>query len=211
MSASQTHLTLPIPNGWFAVEWSRDLIAGEVKRIRYFDRELVLFRTRSGVPRVLDAYCPHLGAHIGEGGRVIGETVRCPFHGWRFDGDGSCVEIPYCKRIPTSARLQAWNVAERNRMIFVWHHAEGKPPSWDVPTMPELDDKEWSEPRFFDLRVAVHMQELAENNCDPVHFQIVHGSNEVPASEYTLAEDGRFFRIVSRGPQETPIGTIPVL
>ena len=58
------HVPLPIPDGWFAVAFSKDLIAGEVKRIRYFDEELVLFRTRSGVPRVLDGYCAHLGAHL---------------------------------------------------------------------------------------------------------------------------------------------------
>lgn len=58
-----------IPNGWYAVGWSKDLAKGEVKRIRYFDRELVLFRGRSGEPKVLSAYCPHIGAHLAEGGR----------------------------------------------------------------------------------------------------------------------------------------------
>ena len=58
-----------IPNGWYAVAWSKDLGVGDVQRIRYFDNEMVLFRTRSGKARVLDAYCPHLGAHLAEGGR----------------------------------------------------------------------------------------------------------------------------------------------
>ena len=80
------HDPLPIPNGWFAVAWSRELHAGDVRPIHYFGEDLVLFRTRSGQARVLDAFCPHLGAHLGYGGRVMGETVRCPFHGWQFDG-----------------------------------------------------------------------------------------------------------------------------
>ena len=75
-----------IPNGWFAVAWSRELRPGEVHRIRAFGEDLVLFRTHSGVPRVLSAYCPHLGAHLAEGGRVMGESIRCPFHGWQYDG-----------------------------------------------------------------------------------------------------------------------------
>jgi phenylpropionate dioxygenase-like ring-hydroxylating dioxygenase large terminal subunit len=207
MTAPQDHTPLPIPNGWFAVAWSRELVAGEATRIRYFDHEMVLFRTRSGAAKVLDAYCPHLGAHLGEGGRVMGESIRCPFHGWQFDGSGNCVEIPYCERIPPRAQLRAWDVVERNGMIFVWHHAEGKPPSWDVPVMPELGDAEWTEPRTFELRVGVHMQDMAENNCDPVHFRFVHKNMEVPPSEVSYGDDGRFFRIVSRSQHQMPTGT----
>ncbi len=207
MNAPQSHSALTLPNGWFAVAFSRDLLTGEVKRLRYFDRELVLFRTRSGEPKLLDAYCAHLGAHLGEGGRVVGERIRCPFHGWQYDGTGMCVEIPYCSQIPPRARLRAWDVVERNRMIFAWRHAEEKPPTWDVPVMSELDDEAWTEPRVFELRVAVHMQDMAENNCDPVHFQFVHKNAEIPPSELSYGDDGRFFRMVSRSQHETPLGS----
>jgi len=203
------HVSLHIPNGWFAVAWCKELVKGDVKRIRYFDEELVLFRTRSGEATVLDAYCPHLGAHLAEGGRVIGETIRCPFHGWQYDRTGSCVKIPYAEgeRIPRKARVRPWDVVERNGMIFVWHHAEGKPPSWEVPAMPELEDPAWTEPRTFELEVPVHMQDMAENNCDPVHFQFVHGNTQVPESVVSYGEDGRFMRMLSNHPQETPQGT----
>jgi phenylpropionate dioxygenase-like ring-hydroxylating dioxygenase large terminal subunit len=196
-----------IPNGWFAVAFSRDLGEGEVKRIRYFDEELVLFRTRSGRAAVLSAYCPHLGAHLGEGGRVTGEGIRCPFHAWEFGVDGECKRIPYCDRIPPAARTRSWDVRERNRMIFVWHHAEQKPPDWEIPEVPEFLDPEWTEPRHFELEVGVHMQEMAENNCDPVHFLYVHSAVKVPESEISYAEDGRFFRISSTNEHETPFGT----
>src|SRR5262245_38908340 len=83
----QENTVLPIPNGWFAVEWSKELIPGQVKSIHYFGEDLVIFRGRSGEAHVLDPYCPHLGAHLGEGGRVMGEALRCPFHGWTFDGN----------------------------------------------------------------------------------------------------------------------------
>ena len=203
------HVSLHIPNGWFAVAWCKELVKGDVKRIRYFDEELVLFRTRSGEATVLDAYCPHLGAHLAEGGRVIGETIRCPFHGWQYDRTGSCVKIPYAEgeRIPRKACVRPWDVVERNGMIFVWHHAEGKPPSWEVPAMPELEDPAWTEPRTFELEVPVHMQDMAENNCDPVHFQFVHGNTQVPESVVSYGEDGRFMRMLSNHPQETPQGT----
>jgi phenylpropionate dioxygenase-like ring-hydroxylating dioxygenase large terminal subunit len=195
-----------IPNGWFAVAWSKDLVDGDVKRLQYFDEELVLFRTRSGEAKVLDAYCPHLGAHLAEGGRVVGESVRCPFHGWQYDGTGACVAIPYSKKIPPKARVRAWDVVERNQMIFVWRHAEEKPPYWEVPTISQLQDPEWTEPRAFEYEVPVHMQDMAENNCDPVHFQYVHGMAGTPPSTSEYGEDGRFLRMVSYGEQELPNG-----
>ena len=197
-----------IPNGWFAVGWSRDLAIGEVRRIYYFEEELVLFRTRTGKSRVLSAYCSHLGAHLAEGGRVAGETVRCPFHAWQYDGEtGKCVEIPYCDRIPKKAKVRAWETMERNGMIFVWHHGEQKPPDWEVPEIPQLSDSDWAEPRTFEIEVPIHMQDMAENNLDPVHFQVVHSMLSVPDTHIDFAESGRFMHAVSYSEQETPYGT----
>ena len=78
----------------YLCEEADSLPPGGVLSLRYFGRELVLFRTESGEPRVLDAFCPHLGAHLGHGGKVQGESIRCPFHGWCFDGRGACTAIP---------------------------------------------------------------------------------------------------------------------
>ena len=85
----------PIPFGWYALAPSSELAVGDVKPLHYFGRELVLFRTESGQPAVLNAFCPHLGAHLGHGGHVEGESISCPFHAWKFDGDGFCTDLPY--------------------------------------------------------------------------------------------------------------------
>ena len=61
-------INLPMPFGWFVVCYSDELAKGEVKPVTYFERELVVWRGEDGAPRVLDAYCPHLGAHLGYGG-----------------------------------------------------------------------------------------------------------------------------------------------
>ena len=202
------HTTLPIPNGWFAVAWSKDLIAGQVQSIHYFDEDLVLFRTRGGDARVVDAYCVHLGAHLGEGGRVVGDAVRCPFHGWTFDGaTGRCVTIPYCDRIPAKAAVRAWPVQEKNGMIFVWHDDQGRDPHWDFPLLPEIGHADWSEPCTFELEVPVHVQDMHENNNDPVHFQFVHGAMEPLPSDISYAADGRAYRITSVTERQTPMGT----
>jgi len=204
----QEHVTLPIPNGWFAVEWSHELTVGQVKSIHYFGQDMVLFRTRAGEARVLDAWCPHLGAHLGEGGRVIGETVRCPFHGWQFDGqDGHCTSIPYCSRIPAKAAVGAWAVCERNGMIFVWHHVLGEAPSWDFPILEEIGHADWSPAQTYELEIPIHVQDMHENNNDPVHFQYVHGNVDPLPTEITYDSDGRHYRIVSEVKSETPFGT----
>ncbi len=199
---------LPIPNGWFAVEWSHELHVGDVKPIAYFGEEMVLFRTRSGIAKVLDPFCPHLGAHIGHGGRVMGETVRCPFHGWQYDGEtGECAHSPSCDRIPAGARLRPWSTQEKNGLIWVWYHSDAKPPEWDFPEVPEIAHEDWSEPSYFELEIDAHIQETHENNNDPVHFQYVHGMPETPPSEITFSEDGRHYQIVSHSENVMPSGT----
>jgi nitrite reductase/ring-hydroxylating ferredoxin subunit len=203
------HVQLPIPNGWFAVEFSRELRDGDVKPIEYCGEELVLFRTRSGQARVLDAFCPHLGAHLAHGGRVMAETIRCPFHGWQFDGTtGDCTHIPYCERLPAKAKVRAWDVQEKNGLIWIWHHAEQKPPEWDFPALSEFDDDEWSEPRTFEAIFEAHIQDTHENNNDPVHFHFVHGSKEIPESEIHYTPDSTHYRIISHNDYDYPFGTI---
>ena len=55
-----------------------------------------VFRSEGGEVIILDAYCPHLGANLAVGGKVRGDCLECPFHGWVFDGHaGKCVSIPY--------------------------------------------------------------------------------------------------------------------
>src|SRR5687768_10820319 len=72
------------PSGWYRVALSDQIRAGELMSLSYFGRELIAFRTDDGDVQVMEAHCPHLGAHIGVGGRVEGSCVVCPFHGWRF-------------------------------------------------------------------------------------------------------------------------------
>src|SRR5690348_14470768 len=109
---------LPIPNGWFKLLLSSELKVGDVKPVRALGKNFVAFRGESGKAAVLDAYCPHLGAHLGFGGTVVGDTVRCPFHGWQWSTDGRCAKIPYTERIPQGAATKSWPVAERNGKIW---------------------------------------------------------------------------------------------
>jgi phenylpropionate dioxygenase-like ring-hydroxylating dioxygenase large terminal subunit len=165
----------PFPNGWYRALYSDELAAGEVKTLRYMARELVAFRDEAGGTHLLDAYCPHLGAHLGVGGEVVGSALRCPFHHWEWAGDGSCRKIPYAKRIPAGARLRAYPTEERHGLLYFWFHAEGEPPGFDLPEIPEYGDPgftpDWSRSGW---TIRTHPQEILENGVDWQHLTPVH-------------------------------------
>jgi phenylpropionate dioxygenase-like ring-hydroxylating dioxygenase large terminal subunit len=93
---------------------------------------MVLLRTRSGHVRLLEAYCPHLGAHLAVGGRVEGETLVCPFHGWRFDtASGRLLEVPYSPRCP-KVRLRTAPVAVVDGLV----HGFARPEAPGAPVHP---------------------------------------------------------------------------
>ncbi|MBW2425066.1 MAG: Rieske 2Fe-2S domain-containing protein, partial [Deltaproteobacteria bacterium] len=83
------------PNGWFDIGFADELALRQVRPLNLFGQDVVLYRGRGGDAHLLDAHCPHLGAHLGHGGKVAGDDLVCPFHAWRFDGRGSCMNVPY--------------------------------------------------------------------------------------------------------------------
>lgn len=126
---------------------------GEVRRLRRFGEELVVFRGEDGTLAVTDAHCPHLGADLG-GGTVVGDTLRCPFHGFRFDASGRCVHVPTCERIPKKLQLRAWPVREARGAVFLWWSPTNARPSGDVPRIDEAEDDAWLRPTFVTTEVT---------------------------------------------------------
>ncbi|MCA9662075.1 MAG: Rieske 2Fe-2S domain-containing protein [Myxococcales bacterium] len=186
----------PYPTSWIQIGWSHELRRGQVRAVRCLGRELVLFRGEDGRVRVVDAYCPHLGAHLGVGGSVVGNDLRCPFHGWEFDGAGACTRIPYARKIPKRARLGAWTVREVNGQILIWHDADGRPPWFTIPEVPEFGSKEWTKPRIYETTIRTRWRELVENGVDRGHFFALHEFPEPPELEFRT--DGPRFSMTSR-------------
>ncbi|WP_101756658.1 Rieske 2Fe-2S domain-containing protein [Oceanicoccus sp. KOV_DT_Chl] len=184
---------MPMPFGWFAIGYSDELAISEIKNIYYFDREMVLFRTEAGKVSLIDPACPHLGAHLGHGGTVQGESIRCPFHHWQFDTEGVISDIPYAQRIPAKwegkACLKTYSVCEKNNVIWAWYHPEDEAPDHDVIELTEATDPEWSEPRRYMWTIKSCPQEIAENGVDKAHFKFVHNMEAVPEGKTTY--DGR--------------------
>jgi len=185
--------------GWHIVGFSQELAVGDIKTLHYFNRELVLFRGANGRAAVLDAYCPHLGAHLnGTGSRVVGDSVRCPFHGWQFNGEGACTAIPYAKKIPERARagaLKSWPLVEKNGFIAIWHDPENGEPNWELPDIPEWNTEPWGDWRFNRTRIRAHGREIIENIVDIGHFPSVHGGVPLQFDNifgpYTVSQESR--------------------
>ncbi|MBQ46736.1 MAG: 3-ketosteroid-9-alpha-hydroxylase [Zetaproteobacteria bacterium] len=168
------------PRGWFVIGSSDEYKKGETKALKYFDQEIVAFRGEDNQVYLLDAYCPHLGAHLAHGGKVEGNTIRCPFHAWQFQGkDGKCIDVPYAKRIPRKACVRSWQVVERNGLILVWHDPDGGQPDYEIPILAEYGKSGWT-PWHLDRRtIKTHPREIVENVADEAHFKVVHHLKEV--------------------------------
>src|SRR6478736_2296325 len=84
---------------------------------------------RDGTPHAVEA----LGGDLTQG-TVKGDEIACPFHDWRWGGDGRCKAIPYARRVPLRARTQKYPSAIVNGQVMIWHDVEGSEP--DLAVLP---------------------------------------------------------------------------
>lgn len=164
------------PNGWFAIAESSDVKPSKVKYVAALGENFAVFRTKEGCIKVIDAYCPHLGANMAIGGVVSGNCLECPFHGWKFSGDnGQCISIPYSdSKVPSSAKVKTWPTCEVNDCIFIWYHAEGEEPKWQLEPIPEIKSRQWIYRGRNEFFINSHIQEIPENGADVSHLNAIH-------------------------------------
>lgn len=185
MQRETKHALTPYPRGWYLATHSDELRVGDVKTLRIFGKDVVLFRDEPGRAHMVDAYCPHLGAHLGHGGKVVGDCIRCPFHGWEYQGStGQCLRTGNGDLVPPRARLANWPLAETHGMILVWFHEQKEAPSWDVGELPDLAETGWSRWTQKEYRIRARIQDVSENDADVSHSPIMHGfTDQLPAIE----------------------------
>ncbi|CAM5102459.1 unnamed protein product [Natator depressus] len=163
------------PNGWYRLLDSHGLPPGGVRSLAALGEQVAVFRALDGQVYVVDAYCPHLGANLAAGGRVMGNCIECPFHGWQFRGeDGKCTTIPYTEKVPDFAKIKTWPSCEINGLILVWYHCDGVDPEWAVPEQEEITSKEWVYRGHTEHFVNAHIQEIPENAADFAHLTFLH-------------------------------------
>ncbi|WP_248798120.1 Rieske 2Fe-2S domain-containing protein [Pseudomonas sp. MWU13-2105] len=209
-SAEKAHIIVSdqcerFARGWHCLGLSERFRDGKPHTLEAFGTQLVVFEgEHSKKLNVLNAFCPHLGGNLGEG-TVKGDNIACPFHDWRWAGDGKCAAIPYAKRVPARARTQSFITCEENRQLFVWHDPEGNPPPSDViiPRLEGAFSAEWSDWDWSIHEVDTNSRELVDNLVDVAHFFYVHGEGRGAASTYFKNVFERHFatQYLEMGPQ----------
>ncbi|MEU6582513.1 Rieske 2Fe-2S domain-containing protein [Nocardia sp. NPDC046763] len=173
--------------GWHCLGLADAFRDGKPHSVNAFGTKLAVWADDTGELRVLDAYCRHLGGDLSTG-TVKDGRIACPFHDWRWDGDGKCTGIPYARRVPPLARTRAWTTLERNGQLFVWHDHEGNPPPGEVtiPTIrgPYTDAEgnpaatlsaDWTPWTWRSILIeGSNCREIIDNIVDMAHFFYIH-------------------------------------
>jgi phenylpropionate dioxygenase-like ring-hydroxylating dioxygenase large terminal subunit len=167
-----------------------------VKAVRLLGQNLVLFKNIQGEFGLLDRDCPHRGADLAYG-RNEGDGLRCPFHGWKFDVTGQCLETPaepkgsvLCTRI----KQRNYPVQERSGILFAWMGPEGSSP----PPLPAIDCFQAPGTHTFAFKGLWNCNWLQafEVGIDPAHASFLHRFFSDASLEDTY---GKQFRGASAG------------
>jgi phenylpropionate dioxygenase-like ring-hydroxylating dioxygenase large terminal subunit len=174
---SSEDVALALRHCWQPVARLEDLKDGPQRAV-LLDQPLAVFLTESGEVAAVADRCAHRGASLSMG-RVCGESIQCPYHGWEWSGAGTCTRIPSLadqRQIPPLARIPSYPV--RLQWGLVWTTLEE--PLTDVPDVPWFDEDSWTwghgEP--FELPVAFGL--MIENFRDVAHFAFVHAATLGP-------------------------------
>ncbi len=174
------------PRGWFIVAEANELDSGP-KAVRFWGQDLALYRGESGKPVLLDAYCAHMGTHIAasestmivkNGEQIEGDSIRCPYHGWRYGPDGQVDDIPYHDGpCPKSAAIRSYPVVENMGCIMAWYDPDGADPEYEAPSLPEWNNSQWVQWELDHLgELNIHPQEILDNMADVRHLGPTHGA-----------------------------------
>jgi len=178
-------------NYWQPVLLSRELESdGAPKRIRLMQEDFVAFRDSSGQVGVLEPSCSHRGANLFFG-RNEECGLRCVYHGWKFNAQGDCVDLPtsppeIADRIKPKAKIRALPVAEWGDIIWVYPGA-GEPPElprFEFATLPP-------EHRFVSKKFQqCNWAQAVEGGLDTAHFSYLHANIEDGQKASLVPSDG---------------------
>ncbi len=155
--------------GWYWATPSRVLKKGEIKTVEIVGRELIIYRSTDGQLICCDAYCPHLGAHLNQG-IVEGSSIRCSSHGWKFNAEGICIEIP-CLGEPLPLKIKTWPIDEKYGIIWIW---TGKIAQQPLPYVPELELQACASSLGKSFVKNCHPNVVMINAIDVHHFNTVN-------------------------------------
>jgi 5,5'-dehydrodivanillate O-demethylase len=159
---------------WFPVAAVAEMADRWTKRVKIMDEELVLYKTRAGAFGLIAEACPHRRASLAYG-IPTQDGIRCPYHGWQFDGTGRCTEQPnepegsvFKDKIATAG----YPVEELGGLL--WGYLGPAP----APLVPRYDAV--AAPRAIrtigKATINCNWLQIMENSVDPVHTEWLHGA-----------------------------------
>ena len=148
------------PSSWYYACTSKSLPAQRLMGVTLCGRRLVVFRGERGMAGALEAWCPHVGSDMSLG-RVVGDTVECPNHRFRFDAGGACAT--------QNLRARPYAVEERFGAVFVFL---GQEPLFPLPSFSPAVDLVSAKPLQWDVNTDWYM--LVANPFDARHFADTH-------------------------------------
>jgi vanillate O-demethylase monooxygenase subunit len=167
-----TNSTIFLRNAWYVAA-----ISGSVQRdltpIRVLDTALVFYRTESGDPVALEDACPHRKLPLSMG-RLCGDTVECGYHGLTFDRRGQCTAAPTQDRIPPTAVVRSYPVADRYGLLWVWMGNAERADEADILDIENYASPEWHITGGDSLTCHCNYLYLTDNLLDPSHVAWVH-------------------------------------
>ena len=188
-------------NFWYPIVRSEDLAPGKPEKVKLLGLNFVAFRDDEGKAQVLSDTCCHRGGSLGgawssleNGPRIVNGCIVCPYHGWEFNGEGKCVNIPsigYGTKPPARAKIDAYPVEEKYGIVFAFlgDLPENKrPPLLDVE---EYGQPGWRANSILILEVDYYYERSMENGLDPAHNEFVHpthGHHGVNRKTYKVNE-----------------------
>ncbi|MCF7853059.1 MAG: aromatic ring-hydroxylating dioxygenase subunit alpha [Simkaniaceae bacterium] len=138
------------------------------RAVELMGHPLVVFRDSQGSVRVLEDRCPHRGAPLSQG-RVEGDCLVCPYHGWSFCGEGKCRAIPGLPDFTPRSIHGVKSFPVQVKYGLIWTSLEGG----EIPQIYELGDAAYTT-FLLESRVEVGMLDVIENALDPLHTHFVH-------------------------------------
>lgn len=125
-------------NHWYPVVWADQLQAGQVTPIKIWQKSIAVYRDTQGRVYALEDACPHKGIEL-HLGKVSGDRLVCPYHGWEFDGSGECVNIPYFsegQKLPC-AFARSYPAQEQYGIVWVFPGEPDLAATCQLPQVPE--------------------------------------------------------------------------
>jgi phenylpropionate dioxygenase-like ring-hydroxylating dioxygenase large terminal subunit len=153
---------------WYPAMWSKDLAKGQVKETVFWKQSIAIFRGDDGSVQAIEDRCPHRHVKLSLG-EVKGCSVQCAYHGWVFDGQGTCTEIPHEVRTKNrpEIKIASYPVAEKYGIVWVW---PGDPTKAKLTALPHMEPMElgWTNIPV-DYVIKCHHSMIVENVCDFYH------------------------------------------